>query len=101
MVRFVNTVSASVSNSNNSTTAFAVGNTAANTVMLSSLNTGMPNVALGNQQTNSGAVTAVASNVTYSIGSIGTFGASSFVNSGNAGSATAIGNSSVSVIGAN
>jgi hypothetical protein len=94
-------LNASVSNSNNSTTAFAVGNTAANTVMLSSLNTGMPNVALGNQQTNSGAVTAVASNVTYSVGSFGTFGASSFVNSGNAGSATAIGNSSVSVIGAN
>lgn len=93
-------LNASVSNSNNSTTAFAVGNTTANTVMLSSLNTGMANVALGNQQTNTGAVTAVASNVTYSVGSFGTFGASSFVNSGNAGSATAIGNSSVSVIGA-
>ena len=64
---------ATVQHSNNSTTAFAVGNTAANTVMLSSLNTGMPNVALGNQQTNSGAVTAVASDVTYSIGSFGAF----------------------------
>jgi len=93
-------LNASVSNSNNSTTAFAVGNTAANTVMLSALNTGMANVALGNQQTNTGAVTATASTVTYSISSLGTFGTSSFVNSGNAASATAIGNSSVSVIGA-
>ena len=93
-------LNASVSNSNNSTTAFAVGNTTANTVMLSALNTGMANVALGNQQTNTGAVTATASTVTYSIGSLGTFGTSSFVNSGNAASATAIGNSSVSVIGA-
>lgn len=90
-----------VSNSNNSTTAFAVGNTAANTVTLASLNTGMPNVALGSQQTNSGAVTANVTAVTYSVGSFGTFGASSVQNSGNAASATAIGNSSVSVIGAN
>ena len=94
-------LNARVSNSNNSTSAFAVGNTAANTVKLSALNTGMANVALGNQQTNTGAVTAVAATVSYSVGSFGTFGASSFVNSGNAGSATAIGNSSVSIIGAN
>lgn len=93
-------LNANVSNSNNSTTAFAVGNTAANTVMLSSLTTGMPNVALGNQQTNSGAVTASATSVTYSMSSIGTVGASMFQNNGNAASATAIGNSSVSVIGA-
>jgi hypothetical protein len=92
-------LNASVSNSNNSTTAFAVGNTAANTVTLSSLNTGMANVALASQQTNTAAVTATASTVTYSVGSFGTYGASSVQNSGNAASATAIGNSSVSIIG--
>lgn len=94
-------LNASVSNSNNSTAAFAVGNSAANTVMLSSLVTGMPNVALGNQQTNTGAISAVATTVTYSVGSFGTVGASSIQNSGNAASATAIGNSSVSIIGSN
>lgn len=93
-------LNATVSNSNNSTTAFAVGNSAANTVMLSSLVTGMPNVALGNQQTNTGAVSAVATTVTYSVGSFGTVAGSSVQNSGNAASATAIGNSSVSIIGA-
>jgi hypothetical protein len=94
-------LNANVSNSNNSTTAFAVGNTADNRIMLTSLNTGMPNVALGNQQTNSGAVTANATTVTYSANAFGTVGASSVQNSGNAASATAIGNSSVSVIGGN
>jgi hypothetical protein len=94
-------LNANVSNSNNSTTAFAVGNTATNTVMLSALTTGMPNVALGNQQTNTGPVTATATSVTYSMNSNGTVGGSSLQNSGNAASATAIGNSSVSVIGAN
>jgi len=94
-------LNANVSNSNNSTTAFAVGNTAANTIALTSLNTGMPTVALGNQQTNSGAVEATATNVTYSATAFGTVVASSIQNSGNAASATAIGNSSVSVIGAN
>lgn len=94
-------LNANVSNSNNSTTAFAVGNTATNTVMLSALTTGMPNVALGNQQTNTGPVTARATSVTYTMSSNGTVGGSSLQNSGNAASATAIGNSSVSVIGAN
>lgn len=94
-------LNASVSNSNNSTTAFAVGNSAENRLMLSSLVTGMPNVALGNQQTNTGAVSAVATTVTYSVGSNGTVAGSSIQNSGNAASATAIGNSSISVIGAN
>ncbi|WP_252258817.1 beta strand repeat-containing protein [Erythrobacter aurantius] len=94
-------LNASVSNSNNSTTAFAVGNSAENRLMLSSLVTGMPNVALGNQQTNTGAVSAVATTVTYSMSSNGAVAGSSMQNSGNAASATAIGNSSISVIGAN
>lgn len=88
-----------VSNSNNTVAAFAYGNSASNTVMLSSLNTGMANVAVGNQQLNTGNVTAGA-NVTFAISSNGLVGASSMQNSGNAASATAIGNSSVTIIGA-
>lgn len=88
-----------VSNSNNTVAAYAYGNSASNTVMLSALNTGMANVAVGNQQLNTGNVTAGA-NVTFAISSNGLVTASSMQNSGNAASATAIGNSSVTIIGA-
>lgn len=94
-------LNSAVNNNNNNVTAFAVGNTVTNTIMVGAQTAGMPNVALGNQQRNTGAVTANATSVTYTIGSNGTVLGSTMQNSGNAASATAIGNSSVSVVGGN
>ncbi len=93
-------LNSSVSNSNNSVAAYAYGNSAANTVMLSALNTGTANVAVGNQQLNTGAVTATATSVNFTMSSVGTVSGASMQNNGNAASAVAVGNSSVTFIGA-
>jgi hypothetical protein len=92
-------LNSSISNSNNSVAAYAYGNSASNTVMLSALNTGTANVALGNQQLNTGAVTATATQVSYTMSSFGSVTGASMQNNGNVASAVAVGNSSVSIIG--
>lgn len=86
----------------NNVAAQAYGNSANNTLTLTALNTGTPTAAVVNYQTNSGPISATATTVTFGIGSNGggsikngTFGAT-----GNAVTATAVGNSAVSVIAA-
>lgn len=93
-------LNSSVTNSNNTVAAYAYGNSASNSVMLSALNTGTANAAIGNQQLNTGAVTATATSVSFTMSSVGTVSGASMQNNGNAASAVAVGNSSVSFIGA-
>lgn len=85
----------------NTVSAAAYGNTANNAVTVAALNTGMPTVAVGNVQRNSGPVTASVTTVTYGVTSgLGTVAGSSLGVTGNAITATAIGNNAVtSIIG--
>lgn len=85
----------------NSVSAAAYGNTANNVVQLASLNTNVPTAAIGNYQTNSGAVTASVTTVSYGVSSgLGSVTGSSIGVTGNTISATAVGNNASSTIGA-
>ncbi|CAM5318214.1 hypothetical protein ATER59S_00976 [Aquamicrobium terrae] len=82
-----------VSVGGNSVAAQAFGNNAVNKISLSGLNTGTPTAALGNVQTNSGAITASVTGGQVGISSIGGANGSSFGVGGNTISANAVGNS--------
>lgn len=83
----------------NSVSAAAYGNTATNTLAINALNTGQPTGAVANYQSNGGSVSASVTTVTYGIASgLGAVTGSSLSVSGNAITATAVGNSSVSSI---
>lgn len=85
----------------NSVSAAAYGNTANNSLTLTSLNTGMPTAAIGNYQSNSAGVTASVTTVSYGVNSsLGAITGSALSVTGNSITATAIGNSAVSTIGA-
>lgn len=85
----------------NSAAAQAYGNTASNTLTLTALNTGTPTAAVGNYQTNTAAITAVATTVNFgSANTGGVIGGSTFGVNGNSVTATAVGNNGVNVIAA-
>lgn len=89
----------SVSVGGNAVNAVAYGNTASNTLTMSTFGAGIPSSALSNVQSNTGAVTATATSVAFSTGAVGSTGGSALRNSGNTVSAQAVGNTSVSSIG--
>jgi hypothetical protein len=83
----------------NKVASAAFGNTATNQLTVAALNTGAPTAAVGNFQSNSGAVTASATSVSFQVtASGGPVTGSSLRASGNQISATAVGNSAVSAI---
>lgn len=86
--------------SNNSVNAYAFGNAASNTLTMAALNTGMPSAAVNSFQSNSGAITATVTNVTFAASAFGAGSGSSSSTSGNSVVAQAVGNSAVSVMGA-
>lgn len=86
--------------SNNSVNAYAFGNAASNTLTMAALNTGMPSAAVNSFQSNTGAITATVTNVTFATGAFGAGTGSSSSTSGNSVVAQAVGNSAVSVMGA-
>ena len=89
-----------VSVSGNTVAAVAFGNQATNRMELAVLNSGNATAAFNNVQSNSGVVTATANNVTFASSVTGTVTNGAFRNVGNAASATAVGNSSItSIIG--
>ena len=89
----------SVSLAGNSVTASAFGNAASNVLNLTALNSATPTAAVGNNQTNSGAITASVTNVTFGFtGTNGTIANSSLRNTANSVNATAVGNSAVNSI---
>jgi hypothetical protein len=84
----------------NAVAAAAYGNVANNSLTLKSLNTGMPTAAVANYQTNAGPVTATVTTVNYGVTSgFGAIAGSSVGVTGNAVTATAVGNSAASSIG--
>lgn len=86
----------------NNVSAAGYGNTATNTLTLASLNTGMPTAALGNRQYNGASVTASVTTVTYGINSAsGAITGSALGVTGNAVTATAVGNNAINTLGAN
>ncbi|TNE45366.1 MAG: S-layer family protein [Sphingomonadales bacterium] len=85
----------------NSIAALAYGNSATNTLTLTALNTGTPTAAIASYQTNSGPVTARASSVSFGFTSVeGSVVGSTLSTTGNQVTATATGNSAVSIISA-
>ena len=88
-----------VSLANNTTNALAFGNSATNTLTMATYRNGIPSSAIATNQVNSGAVTATATSVAYTMTPTGFVSGSALRNSGNMTSAQAIGNSSVSTIG--
>ncbi len=84
--------------SGNTVAATAFGNQATNRIELSSLPSGNATAAFHNVQSNSGAITASATSVNYTVGFTGTVTNGAVSNAGNASSATAVGNSSVTSI---
>lgn len=89
----------SVSLAGNSVTASAFGNAASNVLNLTALNSATPTAAVSNNQTNSGAITANVTNVTFGFtGTNGTIANSSLRNTANGVNATAVGNSAVNSI---
>ena len=88
-----------VSLANNTTNALAFGNSATNTLTMATYRNGIPSSAIATNQVNSGAVTASASSVAYTMTPSGFVSGSALRNSGNSVSAQAIGNNSVSTIG--
>jgi hypothetical protein len=88
-----------VSLANNTTNALAFGNSATNTLTMATYRNGIPSSAIATNQVNSGAVTATATSVAYTMTPTGFVSGSALRNSGNMASAQAIGNSSVSTIG--
>lgn len=91
----------SVSVSNNTVAASAYGNAVSNQINLVALNTGTPTAAVANWQSNTGAISATASGVQAGIngGNVTGFAGSTLRTVGNAVTATAVGNSAVSMIG--
>jgi hypothetical protein len=86
----------------NVVSAAAYGNTSTNMIAVNALNTAMPTTAVANYQSNSGAVTASVTSVTYGISSgLGAITGSSLAVSGNSITATAVGNSAVASITTN
>ena len=89
----------SVSLAGNSVTASAFGNAASNVLNLTALNSATPTAAVSNNQTNSGAIRANVTNVTFGFtGTNGTIANSSLRNTANGVNATAVGNSAVNSI---
>jgi hypothetical protein len=88
-----------VSLANNTTNALAFGNSATNTLTMATYRNGIPSSAIATNQVNSGAVTATATSVAYTMTPTGFVSGSALRNSGNMTSAQAVGNSSVSTIG--
>lgn len=89
-----------VSVSGNTVAAAAFGNQATNRIELAVLNSGNATAAFNNRQFNSGPITATASSVTFASSVTGIVTNGAFRNVGNAASATAVGNSSItSIIG--
>ncbi|RYE71757.1 MAG: hypothetical protein EOO81_05145 [Oxalobacteraceae bacterium] len=83
----------------NAVSAAAYGNTATNRLTVASLNSNAPSAAIGNVQYNSGPVSASVTTVTYGVTSgVGSIAGSSLGVTGNAITATAVGNSAVSSI---
>ena len=88
-----------VSLANNTTNALAFGNSATNMLTMATYRNGIPSSAIATSQINSGAVTATATTVAYTMTPVGFVSGSALRNSGNTTAAQAIGNSSVSTIG--
>lgn len=82
----------------NTVAAQAYGNTATNAVTVAATAANRPTVAVGNYQTNSGAITATATAVNYGVGVTGAAAGSTLRAAGNQVTATAVGNSAVSTI---
>lgn len=94
-----NVGTSSVSLSGNSVAASAFGNAASNVLNLAGLNSPTPTAAVGNNQVNSGPITASVTNVTFGFtGTNGTITNSSLRNTANSVNATAVGNSAVNSI---
>lgn len=84
---------------NNRVTAVAYGNQATNTLTMTPLNSGLATGAIASNQSNTGAVIATASSVTFGFSSAsGLTNASTLRSNGNAVTASAVGNSVVSSI---
>jgi hypothetical protein len=84
---------------NNTTSAAAFGNVAANSLNMVTFGAGVPSSALASQQSNSGAIVATATSVNFGMTQTGTASGSALRVSGNGASAQAVGNSSVNTIG--
>jgi hypothetical protein len=82
----------------NTVAAQAYGNSANNTLTVAAPAVGRPTAAVGNYQTNSGAIVATASGVSYGVGVTGATNGSTLRAAGNQITATAVGNSAVSTI---
>lgn len=95
------TTNGTIALTGNTVSAAAYGNTANNSLTLASLNSGQPTAAIGNYQTNVGPVTASVTSVTYGVSNgLGAVTGSTHSVAGNQITATAVGNSAVSTIGA-
>jgi hypothetical protein len=81
----------------NTINAFAFGNSAVNSLVMTALNTGMPTAAVSSNQTSSAAIAASVSGSFKIIGT-GTVATSNFAAIGNMVGAQAIGNTSTTVI---
>lgn len=87
------------SNSNNAVNALAYGNSAVNSLNMSTFGAGLPSSAVSSVQANNGVVTATATSVQFSMTATGTTTGSVMRSTGNSVTAQAVGNSSVSTIG--
>lgn len=87
------------SNSNNAVNALAYGNSAVNSLNMSTFGAGLPSSAVSSVQANNGVVTATATGVQFSMAATGSATGSVMRSTGNSVTAQAVGNSSVSTIG--
>lgn len=87
------------SNSNNAVNALAYGNSAVNTLNMSTFGAGLPSSAVSSLQSNAGVVTATATGVQFAMTATGSATGSVMRSTGNSVTAQAVGNSSVSTIG--
>ncbi len=87
------------SNSNNAVNALAYGNSAVNTLNMSTFGAGLPSSAVSSLQSNAGVVTATATGVQFAMTATGSTTGSVMRSTGNSVTAQAVGNSSVSTIG--
>lgn len=91
-------INSSISMTGNAVNAVAFGNTATNSLTMSTFNAGIPSSINANVQYNTGSVTASASGAYVGVYSRQDVQGSAIRNSGNSVSASAIGNNSVSTI---
>ena len=91
-------INSSISMTGNAVNAVAFGNTATNSLTMSTFNAGIPSSINANVQFNTGSVTASASGAYVGVYSRQDVQGSAIRNSGNSASASAIGNNSVSTI---